>query len=67
MSSLGSASPTELTDTFSTVGVCRLQRACLRLQSMTCPSLMTACLTPWWRRTCKGAWTSSQQAEPILD
>ncbi|VDL93862.1 unnamed protein product [Schistocephalus solidus] len=34
MSALESASPTELTGTFSTVGVCRPQRACLRLQSM---------------------------------
>ncbi|VDL98235.1 unnamed protein product [Schistocephalus solidus] len=30
MSSLGSASPTELTGTFSTFGVCRQQCACLR-------------------------------------
>ncbi|VDL94979.1 unnamed protein product [Schistocephalus solidus] len=32
--------------TFSTFGVCRLQRACLRLQSMTCSSRTTAPLTP---------------------
>ncbi|VDM00096.1 unnamed protein product [Schistocephalus solidus] len=31
---------------FSTVGVCRLQRACLGLQSMTCSSRTTAPLTP---------------------
>ncbi|VDM00009.1 unnamed protein product [Schistocephalus solidus] len=45
MQGQGSASPTELTGTFSTVGVCRPQRECQRLQSMTCSSRMTECLT----------------------
>ncbi|VDM03015.1 unnamed protein product [Schistocephalus solidus] len=41
----GFASLTELMDTFSTVGVCKPQRTCLRLQSMTCSSRATEPLT----------------------
>ncbi|VDL88431.1 unnamed protein product [Schistocephalus solidus] len=66
-SDMGFASRTELTDTFSTVGVFRPQPVCLQLQLMTCSSRTTAPLTLWRKRTGKGAWTSSPKAAPILD
>ncbi|VDM00392.1 unnamed protein product [Schistocephalus solidus] len=41
-----STTTAELTGTFSTVGVCRPQRACLRLRSMNFSLWTTAPLTP---------------------
>ncbi|VDL96496.1 unnamed protein product [Schistocephalus solidus] len=52
----------ELTDTFSTFGVCRPQRACLWLQSMTCSSRTAAPLTPRPRR--KGLRVESPRYSP---